>query len=96
MIERVHEHIVAELQQNARTDTVIYYSCYSSKFAGSRRKFGSGFWPGQRCHNVDCVLHVCLSCYCGQFCCRNRVNKGQTDKNEVIKRAVEDVQRPGS
>jgi hypothetical protein len=51
MIERVHEHAVSELQQNARTDTVFVITAVAFNFVVLAISWSVASWPYNRQRN---------------------------------------------
>ena len=58
MIERVHEHIIEELQQNARTDTVSILTAIFLNSGDAGHQLGPGLGKLQKRHHVGGIFHL--------------------------------------
>ena len=94
MIERVHEHIIAELQQNSRTDTIFVLTAIILNLLALG--INAGVVSGR---DNDATMWIIFFTFVCLVIVVNIVAeigliKGQADKSSVIKWAVENVQRP--
>jgi len=89
MIERVHEHIITELQQNTRTDTIfIITAILLNLVLLAVNSIISGMDDGPRTVTMGLFtgLLVVVNTICNIW-----IIEGKTDKAETSRRVTEDV-----